>query len=86
MHIEGGKWQSWFSVFSRILLALLLVAFLLPRLFTALLETLMPAPPEPGGPHVREVWAPVRVSTFWEEIEVWWHFTRWQLREYYLGH
>jgi|GEM_PF-5845762 len=67
----------------RIILTLLLVAVVLPKILALFLESLIPAPPAPDGPYIREVYAPVRVSTPREEVEVWWHMVRKQLRSYY---
>ncbi len=69
----------------RILLLLLVMALLVPKLFAILLESFIPVRPSETGPHVREVWAPVRVSSFWDEVEVWWQLFRLQLERYYRG-
>lgn len=69
----------------RIILVLLMMALLVPKFLAIILESFFPAPPSPADPHVREVWAPVRVSTLWEEIEVWWQMIRFDLERYYRG-
>ncbi len=69
----------------RILILLLVMALLVPKFFAILLESFIPMRPSETGPHVREVMAPVRVSTFWDEVEVWWKLLRLELERYYRG-
>ncbi len=49
-------------------------------------DILRPSESPRPGTYIRKVWAPVRVSTVWEEIEVWWMMQMSRLRRYYTGH
>ena len=72
-------------MFLRILVVLFVMTILIPKMFTSLVESFLPEPSVPRGPHVREVYSPVRVTTIGEEIEVWWHLVCIRIRNHYLG-
>ncbi|MFO8059611.1 MAG: hypothetical protein R6U70_03015 [Bacillota bacterium] len=80
-HSEGRD----LGLLFRILIMLLVMALLAPKFCAILLESFIPVRPSETGPHVREVLAPVRVSSFWDEVEVWWRLVRLELERYYRG-
>ncbi len=77
LRFPGGR------VVARIIFTLLLVGVILPRVVAIFLDSLIPTPPALDGPYIRDVYAPVRVSSQREEVEVWWNMMRRRLQEYY---